>query len=456
MDNHSVESKPKAMEVETYFGSGVGIPPVGLQTQEWHLSRVVIGHANNISVLMAGVAGIVWFPLFSYWGRAPVLFWSSLMGLLFTLGCALAPNFHTFYALRAFQTLTQAVGQTIGLAMIKDMFFLHEHARKIGIWYSIFIASPLLGPLIGNFMIAGLGKWRPVFWLVVAWSGNVICLILVFGDESFYNRSSAHLHQQPERGTHLFDRLERVVGIWQIRNHKGGYFPTLSRCCLSIFKVFLKPVIPLSMCVVASTFMWSVGINVSTAILLQSPVHEAGYGFDARSTGFVYFAPVVGVVIGEIFGHFFNDFIATRSARRHGGRFLPEVRLRAVYVGAAIMIPGLILVGQTLEHHLHWAGIVFGWGLVQVGILNISVAMVTYVLDSYPNASGEVSALVNFARVGAGFSVGYFQQAWGEKQGLDVSFGIQAALVAAAMGNVVILQVYGASLRSWAGPVVQH
>ncbi|KAJ5654464.1 hypothetical protein N7490_001467 [Penicillium lividum] len=152
------------------FGSEAGIPPVGLQSQEWHLSRVTVTKANNISIIMAGVSGLVWFPLFSIWGRIPVLFWSSLMGFLFTIGCVLAPDFDTFYGLRALQTVTQSVGQTLGVAVIKDIIFLHEHAQKVGIWYAIFITSPVLGPLLVNFMIAGLGKWQLVFWLLIAWS----------------------------------------------------------------------------------------------------------------------------------------------------------------------------------------------------------------------------------------------------------------------------------------------
>jgi MFS family permease len=432
------------------FGSGAGIPPVVLQSKEWKLSPVTVTQANNISIIMAGVSGLLWFPLFSYWGRMPVLFWSSLMGLLFTLGCILAPDFHTFYGLRALQTLTQAVGQTIGLAFIKDIFFYHEHARKIGLWYSIFITAPVMGPLFGNFMIAGLGEWRPVFWLVFAWSSFVLCLCLAFGDESYYIRS---VPNQPERGQSQIARLTRILGIWQIKIHADNYFPPLRLCYGRLFEVFFKPVIPLSMFYYAITFMWSVGINVYTSILLETPRSEGGYGFGPKSTGYLYFTPVVAIILGELFGHNFNDWLAARYAKRHGGHFVPEARLWTNYLGVILMILGLILTGQTLQHRLHWVGLVFGWGMAQFGILIISVATVTYVLDCYSNASGEVSALINFGRVGAGFSVGYFQQAWGRKVGFDLSFGVQAVIVGVALSVVVFLQIFGARLRSWAGPV---
>ena len=64
------------------FGSGAGIPAVAGQVVEWHMTRVSVTRANNLSIIMAGASGLVWVPLSNYWGRIPVLFWSSLMGKL--------------------------------------------------------------------------------------------------------------------------------------------------------------------------------------------------------------------------------------------------------------------------------------------------------------------------------------------------------------------------------------
>ena len=52
-----------------------------------------------------------------------------------------------------------------------------------------------------------------------------------------------------------------------------------------------------------------------------------------------------------------------------------------------------------------------------------------------------------------GFSVGYYQQQWGEAEGFNVSFGLQAAIVAASFGIVVLLQLFGKAVRHKAGPV---
>jgi hypothetical protein len=199
--------------------------------------------------------------------------------------------------------------------------------------------------------------------------------------------------------------------------------------------------------------MWSVGINITSSILLETPKSQGGYGFGATSAGYAYFAPIVGVTIGEAFGHFFNDFLANRYVRRHAGHFRPEGRLWTNYIGAFFMVPGLIITGQALYRQLSPAAVVIGWGMYVLGVMVSSVAITAYALDSYPQASGELSAFINVARTGPGFATGYFQQPWGQAQGYDVSFGIQAATVGIAIIILIILHRYGHAMRVKAGPL---
>lgn len=191
-----------------------------------------------------------------------------------------------------------------------------------------------------------------------------------------------------------------------------------------------------------------VGINITTSILFETPVELGGYGFGPKAIGFLYFTPMVAIVLGESFGHFFNDFLAHRYIRRHRGLFEPEARLWTNYIAAIFMIPGLILVGEGLHKHLHWVALVFGWGMYVFGVLTASVAISTYALDCYPTRSGEVANYLNFARVGGGFAVGYFQQSWGSRVGYDVSFGTQAAIVVCAIVVLVCIQVFGKRMRA--------
>jgi MFS family permease len=157
--------------------------------------------------------------MISIWGRAPVLLWTCVCGTLLTLGATLSTTFETHYAMRATMGLFLTAPQTIAIAYIKDIFFFHEHARKIGLWACLYISSPYIGPLFANFIVDATGNWRHVFWLCFGICCFQLVLILLFLDESYYNRTVEH---QPARGS----RMLRVLGVWQIRNHQG-YFHTV-------------------------------------------------------------------------------------------------------------------------------------------------------------------------------------------------------------------------------------
>ncbi|OQV06562.1 hypothetical protein CLAIMM_11112 [Cladophialophora immunda] len=432
------------------FGAGAGVPLIFLQGAQWGLPPTEVNRANSLAAVMCGVSGIIWMPLLNSWGRIPVLFWSGVLGFFFTLGAVLAPNFPVHYAMRTLQGVTQSTGQTIGLAFIEDCFFYHEHARKIGIWYAIYICSPFLSPLLANFIIGKTEDWQIIFWCTLAWSGFLLSLILLFGDETYYNRTVPR-ERQPHRGKGQINRLLRVTGIWQIQHH-SGYFATVLSSYIRLVTVFLKPVIALTMLFYAAVFMWMIGLFLSSAVLLATPKVAGGYGLSSISVGCVFFAPIVGVLLGELFGHFFNDFIVKFYARRHGGHFVPEVRLWTTYIGLAVIVPGLVIVGETFQHQLSVAALVFGWGMDVFGVLVTSVATIAFALDCYPSASGEVSALINMARVGAGFAVPYFIEEWTAKQGYATAFGLQAVVVVAAYAIVIFIQLFGARLRAWAGP----
>lgn len=409
------------------YGSGAGIPLIVLQGEEWGLSPAKVNEAGNLNVLMLGIGGLFWIIVSSWWGRAPVMFWSTLMGAFFTLACAVTTSFPVFYAFRALMGLTLTAYQVVGLACVKDMFYHHEHARKIGIWAAIFILSPYLGPFFANFMIAGLGDWRPVMWLVFAMCCADLVFIVLVCDETYYDRSIP-IDEQPQRPQTLAGRLSRVVsrpeasdGTWltisgrDLANSASsgilqGLLALLQAVAVHLLETHHHPGNALLVCPYshpvnalltgrsAMSFMWAVGINITSTILLETPIKAGGYGFGPKAVGFLYFTPLIAVALGETFGHFFNDFIANRYVRKHEGIFKPEARLITNYIAAAFMIPGLIIVGQTLEKHLSYAGIIMGWGMYVFGVMLATVAITAYALDSYGTASSEVSGLLNFAR----------------------------------------------------------
>ena len=177
------------------------------------------------------------------------------------------------------------------------------------------------------------------------------------------------------------------------------------------------------------------------------------YGFGPKQIGFFYFTPIVAVILGELTGHWLHDMVAKQYIRSHHGHFEPEVRLRAIFFSVPLMIVGTVLIGQSLQNDWHYMATSVSWGLYVYGIMITTVAISSYCLDSYPEASGEVSAWLNFSRTMGGFIISYFQVTWATNEGASLSFGIQGAIVAGAFLIIIGLIFVGKRLRVWSGPL---
>ena len=235
------------------FASGVGIPSLLLQGAEWGITPTHVNDSGNLGILMLGVGGIFWIPVIHYWGRAPVFFYTQIIGTFMTLGCALAPNFAGFYGFRALQTFFLTSGQCMGLAVIKDMFFFHELARKINLYILIFYASPYLGPQLAGWVIYGVNEWRPVFWMSFAWGAMVVILTILFFDETYYTRENPYPRPPYSQKRRLLE-LVGYYGFIEPRRPVGASYGRL-------LAVIIKPVVIPVMLFFSMTFMWAIVVD---------------------------------------------------------------------------------------------------------------------------------------------------------------------------------------------------
>lgn len=131
----------------------------------------------------------------------------------------------------------------------------------------------------------------------------------------------------------------------------------------------------------------------------------------------------------------------------------PEARLLPLWFATPLMVLGIVLLGFTLENHWHYMVMAVTWGLFVYGIIICTTGINAYLLDAYPEASGEVSAWINFGRTVGGFIITYYEIPWITAMGTRNALGIQASIVAAAFGFIVVLQFWGKRLRELSGAV---
>lgn len=189
---------------------------------------------------------------------------------------------------------------------------------------------------------------------------------------------------------------------------------------------------------------WVIGINTTISQLVVPPP----YSFSSNAEAASWVAPMIGAVIGEIWGQWFNDWLCARYIRTHNGSYSLENRLWGTYAPTLIGFAGLVLYGQALQHALHWMALLVAWSCVAFAMIAATTAVSAYCLDSFPNHASLVASIINFWRTTGGFCVGYFQLKWIATSGAAVTFGCQAMVLGVAfLVGVVSTQVFGKRWR---------
>ncbi|GHJ89596.1 hypothetical protein NliqN6_5998 [Naganishia liquefaciens] len=392
---------------------------------------------SNWSIFMLAAVFLI-----KAFGRLPVLFWSQFIGLGFTIGCALSPTFGTFAVMRILAATFQTAPQVSGLYTVCDMYPFHLQARKLNLWTFGFVLSPFVGPALLGFAVEPLG-WRWIYGIGAIYAGVVLILIVLFFEETMFDRHLDPIPEKPTTGMRY--RIETLVGINAAKMSR--YRPSIFQGVLDIVNLVWRPQCILPLFYVMLTFGFGIGINVTNAVFVASPP-PLGFGFEGNKLAGSYWSPIVGCILGEIVGRYFNDWTASRLIRKNQGVFEAEMRLWTLYLGLPFFAAGFIILGAGFQYKFNFAGLVIGWVLAEFGILISTVGIYAYLTNTFPYRQGEVSALVNAFRVFGGFAVPYFQVEWATSRGALETFGCEAAIVVGVFLLIVpFLQVKGRWLR---------
>ena len=197
------------------YSAATGASALLPQAQQWHISPNTVNHATAGNTFMLGVGGLATVWLSAWAGRLPVLFWFGCLSAGTAAWAAAAKSFESYMAARILNGFFSVAAAGGGLMWIKDVWFFHEHPRKINIWSTAIILSPFLGP---QFMAAilSVSTWRTGMWLCFGLIMlGLLCTVLL-GEETFYPR---HLPQAQIKPLNPKTRPLRLIGVEQYRNN---------------------------------------------------------------------------------------------------------------------------------------------------------------------------------------------------------------------------------------------
>lgn len=144
------------------------------------VSFAEVARTTGFYMMGLGVGSVIASPTAIIFGKRPVYLLSSVLFILASVWCALAPNYANLATARVFQGIAVSPVECLPSATIAEIFFLHERAFRVGIYTLLLLGGKNLIPLVSAAIIQSLG-WRWVFWIVALSVGFGGVLLFLFG-----------------------------------------------------------------------------------------------------------------------------------------------------------------------------------------------------------------------------------------------------------------------------------
>ncbi|MBQ9273880.1 MAG: multidrug effflux MFS transporter [Succinivibrio sp.] len=132
-------------------------------------------------------------PISDAYGRKIPLLVSLLVFALTSFMCAVAPNIHLLVLWRVFQGMAGAGGLVLSRSIACDRFRGPALTSFMSVLMTINSVAPILGPLLGSFIITYF-SWQVVFFFLCGW--GVLLLILSTGgvpESHFPKKEERHI-----------------------------------------------------------------------------------------------------------------------------------------------------------------------------------------------------------------------------------------------------------------------
>lgn len=312
---------------------------------EFGISYSQVNWTVAIPALGLSVGPLFWSSLADIYGRRIIFIFGTVVALASTIGAAMANDYGGYMAARFFQGFGVSPAATVGLAVVKDMFFEHERGQKIGLWVLALDSGLLVGPIVGGFVNLISSAW--IQWFTAILFGVVLVLEVAFMTETLYPRAHMLSLMPITNGSSDTAAIEKL-GTTTTQTTEGDLKRTGTLQVLNIRPIpaIRHPRPWTSMLRFILTFKFSlvviaVGIYCFAwywwilSIVTMIPVAYVQYS--PQIQGLLFLGLLLGTLFSEVFcSGSLSDYIVIRLARKNNGSRVPEMRLWLAYPAALL------------------------------------------------------------------------------------------------------------------------
>ncbi|KAK7204562.1 MFS transporter-like protein [Myxozyma melibiosi] len=472
-------------------------PQVDYYMEEWDRSLADVLQFSGVCILVLGFSNFLWIPIATRFGRRPALLLSTLLGIGANIWRARATSYQSFIGASAVHGVAAGPSETFGPLMIADVIFLHDRGRYMGIYLWGYMGMLMIGPTVAGRMTELYG-WRSFWWLNTALYAFLLVFLMIVPEtkwnrnapDDFYTggekasgpaSSDEQRSQNPSNNKTEVDVMDapnkedfpspvdesaRSADPAAIEHHdtylgKGkpcrdqfsfypkvarGYDEDIKRLILVPFELFAYPIVEWAAFVYSFSASSFLVVNLTAAQVFSAEP----YNMTAGQIGYLNFGTWVGACFGLVTSGPLSDWLSMRATTRNNGIREPEMRLPTIIPYTLLLIVGSTIVAVGYENQWRWEVIVIvGYAFLGAQTASLPTIALTYAIDSYKPAAGDILLNVTINKNLWGYGVSKFLTSWILSSGFVPPIITILALNIAVMLPGIPLYFYGKKVRKW-------
>ncbi|KAJ5604111.1 major facilitator superfamily domain-containing protein, partial [Penicillium hordei] len=309
---------------------------------------------------------IIFGPLSETYGRRPVMIWTFAGYTIFSLACAVAPNFAAIVIFRLFSGIFASSPTAVVGGLYADIF---SDPKTRGRSMAGFMAATTLGPTMGPLISGYISSisWRWTFWIGLIITG-ASWPALIFLPETF----------RPV----LLRKHNEIHNIISADVNLAA--PSLREL---VTRVLTRPIrmIYSESIVLFSCVYLSLTYSIFYLFFEAYPIIFKGiYGFSTGQCGLAFIPIGIGALLSFIVYLAYDSFYQRAQSQAKTWVSIEEYRrLPLACLGGPLYTISLFWLAWSAQPSIHWivpmlSGIPFG-----IGFLLIFMALINYLADAY-------------------------------------------------------------------------
>ncbi|KAE8365333.1 major facilitator superfamily domain-containing protein [Aspergillus caelatus] len=309
---------------------------------------------------------ILFAPLSETYGRRPVMIWTFLGYTIFSLACAVAPNFAAIVIFRLFAGIFASSPTAVVGGLYADIFSDPKtRGRSMAGYMAATTLGPTMGPLISGY-ISNV-SWRWTFWIALIIAG-ASWPALIFLPETF----------RPV----LLRKYNKINNITS--DDANLATPGLRNL---VTRVLTRPIrmIYSESIVLFSCIYLSLTYSIFYLFFEAYPIIFQGiYGFSSGQCGLAFIPIGIGALLSFlVYLAYDSVYQRAQSQAKPWVKIEEYRRLPLACLGGPLYTISLFWLAWSAQPSIHWivpmlSGIPFG-----IGFLLIFMALINYLADAY-------------------------------------------------------------------------